>query len=107
MPRGDGTGPMGHGPQTGWGTGPCSDNPVPDNWNQMPGRGFGRGSGRRLGFGGVRGLGRRAGRGGFFVQSNPEEEQHFLENHRDTLKSRLNDINRRLDELTAQETQEK
>ena len=100
MPRGDGTGPMGYGPQTGWGTGPCSDNPVPDNWNQMPGRGFGRGFGRRRGFGGGRGLGRRAERGGFGGQQS-------LENQRDTLKSQLNDINRRLDEMAAQETQEK
>ena len=107
MPRGDGTGPMGHGPKTGWGAGSCSDNPGPDNVNQMPERGFGRGSGRHRGFGGGRGLRRRAGSGGFFAQSNPEEEQHFLEDHRDTLKSQLNDINRRLDELTAQETQEK
>ena len=107
MPRGDGTGPMGSGPKTGWGAGSCSDNPGPDNVPQMQGRGFGRESGRRRGFGGGRGLGRRARRGGFFVQPNSEEEQHFLENHRETLQSRLNDVNQRLEELTAQETQEK
>ena len=107
MPRGDGTGPMGSGPKTGWGAGSCSDNPGPDNVPQMQGRGFGRGFGRRRGFSGGRGLGHRARRGGFFVQPNSEEEQHFLENHRETLQSRLNDVNQRLEELTAQETQEK
>ena len=58
------------------------------------------------GFGGGRGRGRRTGRGGFFVQANPEEQQHFLQNQRDSLQSRLNDVNRRLDELTGQEVQE-
>ena len=106
MPRRDGTGPIGYGPKTGWGAGPCSANPEPDNVPWMPGRGLGRGSGRRRGFGGDRGLGRQARRGGFFEQPNPEQEQHFLENHRDTLQGQLNDINKRLDELTAQETQE-
>ena len=106
MPGGDGTGPMGYGPETGRGAGFCAGNPRSDNVPQMPGRGFGRGSGRR-GFGDGRGMGRRARKGGFFVQPDPEKEQHFLENHRDTLQSQLNDINKRLDELTAQETQEK
>ena len=107
MPRGDGTGPMGHGPKTGWGTGSCSDNPGPENVPRMQGRGFGRGSGRRRGFGGGRGLGRRARRGGFFGQPNPEEEQDFLENQRETLQDRLDIINKSLEALTAQETQDK
>ena len=49
MPRRDGTGPMGNGPQTGWGDGYCADAPESDNTPQTRGRGFGRGSGRRRG----------------------------------------------------------
>ena len=66
-----------------------------------------RGSGRRRGFGGGMGQRRMAGRGGFCAPPNPEDEQHVLENHRDILQSQLNDLNKRLDELTAQETQTK
>ena len=40
MPDGDRTGPTGGGPQTGRGLGYCAD-------NDQPGRGFGRGFGRR------------------------------------------------------------
>jgi hypothetical protein len=39
MPRFDGTGPMGQGPMTGRGMGPC---------NTSMGRGFGRGRGMRM-----------------------------------------------------------
>ncbi|WP_180145961.1 DUF5320 domain-containing protein [Desulfoluna butyratoxydans] len=52
MPRGDGTGPNGQGPQSGWGTGPCARN---NQGNQQGGRGGGRGG---------RGLGGRGGGGG-------------------------------------------
>jgi hypothetical protein len=107
MPRRDGTGPMGHGPRTGWGLGSCSAGPEPENVPQAQGRGFGRGFGPGRGFGRGRGLGRRARGGGFLAQQSPEEEQHFLEEHRHTLQSRLDDINRRLDELTAREPQQK
>ena len=100
MPRGDGTGPMGNGPRTGWGAGSCSVNPGPDNVPRIPGRGFGRGLRRGRGFGGGMVWGRRARRGGY-------EERSFLEDQKETLRSRLNDVNERLDELTAQETQEK
>ena len=107
MPRGDGTGPMGHGPRTGWGAGPCSADPGPANMPQMQERDFGRGYGLGRGFGGGRGPGRRARGGGFLAQPKPEEEQRFLEDHRNALQNRLNDINRRLDELTGKETEEK
>ena len=43
----------------------------------------------------------------FVRRQNPEDEQHVLEKHRDILQSQLNDLNKRLDELTAQETQAK
>lgn len=73
MPRGDGTGPMGLGPMTGRGLGPCADG-YPTS--RYPGAGAGRlanlgaigrwaagflprlGLGRRRGLGGGRGMGR-------------------------------------------------
>lgn len=97
MPRGDGTGPMGSGPRFGKGAGFCAGDPRPDNVNQMPGRGFGRGLGRRRGFGGGMGRGRQ-GR---------KDERLSLESHRETLQSELDVINKKLEELAAQETQEK
>lgn len=107
MPRGDGTGPMGNGPRAGWGAGSCSDNPGPADMNQMPGRGFGRGSGRGRGRGNGMGRWRCAGESGSVVQPNPEEEHRSLENHKEALQARLEDINRRLDELKVQEPLEK
>lgn len=62
MPRGDGTGPQGNGPD-GWGLGPCGkgQNAVPAG----AGRGMGRrgGMGRGAGMGRGRGMGRGFGRG--------------------------------------------
>lgn len=106
MPRGDGTGPMGSGPRSGMGAGFCAGDPGPDNVNQIPKLGFGRGSGRRRGLGGGMGRGRRGRRDGFFAKSNPQEERRSLESHRETLQSELNVVNKRLDEFKAQETQE-
>ena len=107
MPRRDGTGPIGYGPRTGWGDGYCAGTPGSDNTSQTEGRGFGRGSGRHRGFGGGMGRGRMAGRGGFCAPQNPEDEKHLLEKHRDILQNQLSNLNKRLDGLTAQETQEK
>jgi hypothetical protein len=58
MPRRDGTGPMGYGPKTGREAGSCTDNPDPNNVNQMPGGGQGRGQGQGGGQGKGRGQGR-------------------------------------------------
>ena len=58
MPRGDGTGPLGMGPMTGRAAGFCAGYPVPGSMNPIPGRGFGMGFGRGLGF-----WGRGGGRG--------------------------------------------
>ena len=106
MPRGDGTGPMGYGPKTGWGAGFCTGNPEPGYMSRMPGRGIGGRFGRGRGFGGGMGRGRWARRGAFFAQPNPQEERRFLEDHMEALQSRLDVISRRLEELTAQETRE-
>ena len=65
--------------------------------------GFGRGSGRRHGFGWKRDLGLQEKGGCFFGQSNPEEGQYSLEAHRNRLQNQLNEINRRIDALTAKE----
>ncbi|MBT3257042.1 MAG: DUF5320 domain-containing protein [Deltaproteobacteria bacterium] len=107
MPRKDGTGPMGNGPQTGWGNGDCVDASESDNTPQTRGRGFGRGSGRRRGNGGNMGRGPMAGRGSAFAASNPEDEKHHLENHKEILQSQINDLNNRLDDLKAQGAQAK
>ena len=85
MPEGDGRGPMGQGPKNSWGVG------------------FGRGSGRRHCFGWKRDLGLQEKGGCSFGQSNPEEGQYSLEAHRDRLENQLNEINRRIDALTAKE----
>lgn len=106
MPRGDGTGPMGHGPKTGAGAGACFANQGPVNASQIQEWESGRGSGRGCGSGGGRGLRRRARGGGFLAQPSPEEEQRLLADQRDTLQEQLRCINRRLDEFKAKEAKE-
>lgn len=68
MPGRDGTGPMGQGPLTGGGRGPCAVEPNDGDWEpgygRGGGRGYGRGGGRRYGHGGGRGYGRGAAGGG-------------------------------------------
>jgi len=61
MPGFDGTGPLGQGPGTGRGLGPCGAGVrwFPRFW----GRGFGFGRGRGFAFGRGRGFGRGWGRG--------------------------------------------
>jgi hypothetical protein len=53
MPRFDGTGPEGKGPNTGRGMGPCNQNKNKAAGRPMAGRrrGFGRGAGRGAGMG--------------------------------------------------------
>ncbi|MDD5433139.1 MAG: DUF5320 domain-containing protein [Candidatus Pacebacteria bacterium] len=77
MPRFDGTGPMGYGPGTGWGLGPC---------------GGGMAYGRR-GFG-------RFWR--FGPQVTKKEEQEMLEQEVGILESELKSIKERLAEIKDQ-----
>lgn len=71
MPLGDGTGPLGFGPMTGWAAGFCAGYPVPGYLNPVPSRGWfgvGRGGfpwgwGRGRFFGRGFGFGRGRGRG--------------------------------------------
>ena len=78
MPRFDGTGPMGFGPSTGWGMGPC---------------GAGMGYGRGRGFG--RGFGLRR-----FLTKN--EESEMLKDEVKDLEGELKAIQERLAELKDQ-----
>lgn len=84
MPFGDGTGPWGMGPRTGWGLGPC-----------------GLGLRRRWGIGRGRGLGRR-----WFWQSSvpyqptsKKEELDILKEEADALKEELKEIESAIQDL--------
>lgn len=103
MPRGDGTGPLGHGPMTGRGMGFCAGFAAPGYLN--PGYGLGRGCGRGLG----RGMGWRwwyQPVGGWayapaapYAPVNPGAEADFLRNRARLLEEELGSIRGRLEEL--------
>ncbi len=88
MPGGDGTGPLGRGPITGKGLGPCN-----------AGRGrtglasrFGFGPGRGRGFGLRQGLGINAG----FNQYDAKTQKEMLAKEKEMLQERLNQISKQL-----------
>jgi hypothetical protein len=88
MPRFDGTGPLGLGPGTGWGLGPCGAGLA---WRRGWGRGFGW---------------RRFWRFPWFF-SYPEritkkEELEVLVEEAEALKEELKEINKRIAELKGQ-----
>lgn len=126
MPGGDGTGPMGQGPRTGRGAGYCSGYNMPGYANPLPGQGFwGRGPGR----GGRMGGGGRGRRNWFYATGltgwqrgcfpfpqqvppvNPvreftrEQELNVLQTDLQRLERHTEQLRRRIDELTAAETQ--
>jgi hypothetical protein len=129
MPGGDRTGPIGAGPRTGRAAGFCAGYGMPGYANPGFGRGFGRGYGSGFGFGrGFGGGGYGRGRGNrFFATGIPgrgrgwggwfapaygyspgyapspyyEDERAALRDEAEYLKSALDDINRRLDEIQA------
>jgi hypothetical protein len=80
MPRFDGTGPLGQGPGTGWGLGPCG---AGMGWR----RGFGRGFGRFWRFG---------------SQITKKEEKEILGEEVGVLEDELKTIKARLAELKGQ-----
>ena len=80
MPRMDGTGPMGLGPMTGRGLGPCGNG----GRNGFAGRGFGGGRGRGFGMG--LGLGAR----NFFGSS--KDQLRALENQEKLIAEKLEAI---------------
>jgi len=88
MPRGDGTGPMGLGLMTGRGFGSCS------GANAVKfGTGFGLGLGCRRGFG--RGVGRDLKAN----QTDSRTQKELLEEQKELLQSRLNVIDKQLENL--------
>ena len=123
MPGGDRTGPMGMGGRTGRATGYCADFGTPGYANPIAGGGFGRGylrdrSTRISGFGG----GGRGWRHMFYAtrqprwmrfggsavphpyqapyqKPDPEWEKQTLENQAKILRSELDAIGRRLEEI--------
>jgi hypothetical protein len=88
MPRGNRTGPMGMGPQTGKAMGFCSGNAEPGFCWPGPGRGFGRGMGIRRGF-------------GFFSapQTLPQDELQILKNQAQALADQQKQIAQRIEDL--------
>ena len=115
MPGGDGTGPGGMGPMTGRGAGYCAGYSVPGFTN----RGYGFGFGRGMGFG------FRGGRGGrwgapyagygygvpqptpyaapYGVAPTPQQEMDVLKGQAKNLEGALEEINKRLAELEAEQ----
>ena len=81
MPRFDGTGPLGYGPGTGWGMGPCG---AGMGWRRG-GRGFGR---RRFG-----------GPGVYAPKITTSEETEMLTDEAAVLEEELKEIKARLAEL--------
>lgn len=115
MPRRDRTGPMGEGPMTGWGYGPCSGNPVQGYGNFGYRGGFGRGYGRGFGWGGGgrrwRNRFRAADIPGWMSYEStwpvatpmpPEQEVDMLKSQAKNLEETLQQINDRLKELEKQ-----
>lgn len=87
MPYFDGTGPMGYGPMTGRGMGPCAG-----YYPRGYGRGFGRGHGRGWG----RGFGR-----GFFWQKplSKEEELEDMRLYKKDLEQELSELEKEISQM--------
>lgn len=124
MPAGDGTGPRGDGPQTGWGTGYCSGYERPGWANPEPGRRF---YGRRARWGGPgqgQGRGGRGRRNRYYGAGQPgmarwggppraayvqppapptrEQEIGMLRDEAEWLKEQLDGITRRMAEVNEE-----
>lgn len=82
MPGRDGTGPMGQGSMSGRGLGLCSGTPI-----------------RKCGYGLGRGLRQGYGRNCFSYSPNSESEKQLLSEQKDLLESRLDFINKKLENL--------
>ena len=111
MPRRDRTGPMGEGPMTGSGYGPCSGNPVQGYGNFGYRRGFGRGFGWGGGGRGWRNRFRAADIPGWANYGptwpvappmSPEQEVDALKSHAQNLEETLKQINNRIKEMEKQ-----
>jgi hypothetical protein len=121
MPGGDRTGPMGRGPMTGRGAGYGGGYGVPGYMNPIPGRGFGFGFGRGRGGRGGGGRGWRhwfaaTGLPGWlrpgwwaeaphFAAPAAKAEREYLESVAESLQGQLDDVKKRLDELSERDRQ--
>lgn len=117
MPRGDRTGPMGMGAMTGRAAGYCADAGQPGSANLVAGRGIGMGFGRSArgrGFGGggrgllnifnatgLPGWMRFGGYAAKYQAPDPDMEKQALKNQAETLRSELDLVKKRLEELEA------
>lgn len=104
MPGGNGTGPLGEGPGTGRRAGFCGGAIRPGNLN--PGSGFGFGGRRGRGGKGFCGVNPASsgwrGFGGWVRSAQtlePQTERHILRSQAEALKTQLDLITRRLEEL--------
>ena len=88
VPRRDGTGPMGQGPMTGRGCGPCTYGPC----------GLGLGWRKRFGMG--RGLGRYFG---WSWPQTTQDQKQALSDYRQALEEELQDVKKEEAELSQQE----
>lgn len=126
MPGGDGTGPMGQGPRTGRAAGYCAGYDMPGYANPLPRRGYG---GRGSGHGGRMGGGGRGWRNWFYatgltgwqrgrfpfvppnmqasnISGYPREQMlGSLKQDLRCLEQHAEQLRRRIEELTAAETQ--
>jgi hypothetical protein len=121
MPGGDRTGPMGRGPMTGRAAGYGGGYGAPGYMNPFPGRGFGPRFGRGRGGWGGGGRGwrhwfyatglpgwHRSGWGvstPYYAPPTPAAEREYLEGVAESLQGQLDDIKKRLDELSAGDRQ--
>ena len=108
MPGLNGTGPRGEGPMTGGSRGFCNHPGTAYRPGYSRGYGYGRGWGFRRGFGPGYGL----GWGGAYAPGygphypmDPAQEARMLKAEADSMRSALDDINRRIREL-EKESQE-
>ena len=101
MPGGDGTGPMGQGPMTGWGAGFCGGFGRAGNPNRGYGRGYGRGLGWRNRFC------RRIFPGWGFGRNVPapltdQDELNLLKEQAEQLQQDLQQVKQRMDVLQSE-----
>ena len=112
MPGRDRTGPMGQGTMTGRGAGLCAGQASTGRSGGFGGRGFGRGrgggggggrggGGRGYGQGG--GFGRGRGWRGFFGLQDGGDDTARLETEADKLRAQVEQLERRLAELKAED----
>lgn len=111
MPRFNGTGPLGAGPGTGWGMGPCGSG-MRRGAGCYGGWGVGRGGWGRGRYGGWGGRGRGFGPGwygpfgygGAAAYGAPSDEAQALRDEEAFLKNQLDAVQQRLSELESSQT---